>query len=260
MENVKLVSWFENINFEEGVYIGPEEYPNNGFEQQYFAVRNAENRIYSDSELRSLPYLKIHRHAKEWTQRAKSFERVIKYFKMKNVATFLDLGCGNGWFTNQLSEIDHSEVVGVDVNLFELKQAARVFAKKNLKFVNADIFKLDFPEELFDVIVLNASVQYFNDLEKLTHRLFTMMKGNGELHFIDSPFYSTTESEAAERRTQVYYHSMGFPKMASHYFHHKFDELKALNYDVLYHPEKKNRMKQLVYGRDIPFPWIRIRK
>ena len=110
----------------------------------------------------------------------------------------MDLGSGNGWFTGQFSNSFDHNFYCVDVNLTELTQGRRVFNSDQIKFIYADIFTSNIPKALFDVVIINAAVQYFPDLTKLVDQILVLLKDNGELHIIDSPFYSDSEVENAK--------------------------------------------------------------
>jgi ubiquinone/menaquinone biosynthesis C-methylase UbiE len=173
----------------------------------------------------------------------------------------LDLGCGNGWLSSQLSKSAHT-VIGVDKNLHELKQAARIFSQNSrLSFFDADIFSAPFTFEYFDAIVLASAIQYFQDLPLLISTLMKYLKPQGEIHVIDSPLYSNDELEAATQRSQHYYTSLGFPEMASRYFHHHESTLKHVGAKMLYSPRSfSSRLNHLLGNNDSPFPWNVITK
>jgi SAM-dependent methyltransferase len=245
----------------DGVYILTEI--NNEFETIYLKVREKEKRIYLDEELIKLPFASVSNpHKNEWDLRAKSFQRFKGYFETKKEElNILDLGCGNGWFCGQLSRSINHNFYCVDVNLSELTQASRVFNSGQIKFIYADIFRADIPPTYFDIIIINAAVQYFPDLKKLIDRIFTLLNANGEIHIIDSPVYKSTEVENAGQRTINYYSLMEFQEMAEHYHHHTWDELSGYNYDILFKPHSfVNRLKRLFSINDSPFPWIKISK
>ena len=100
----------------DGIYILSEI--NNEFENIYLKVREKENRTYSSTELKKLPFAsKTNPHKKEWDLRAKSFLRLKKYLNNKKAnSNILDLGCGNCWLTGQLSNTFNFNFYCVDVN------------------------------------------------------------------------------------------------------------------------------------------------
>ncbi|MBO6494016.1 MULTISPECIES: methyltransferase domain-containing protein [Roseivirga] len=223
------------------------------FENDYISLRRKEGRILTNSKVSKLPSVpKDDPHYSEWKLREKSTNRFLSYLKKRNSeGPILDLGCGNGWFTNKLSEHKTGVVIGMDINLSELKQASATFTKNSLTFCYGDILDQPFKKNTFDIITLNASVQYFDDFQQLTNYLISLLRDNGELHILDSPFYNSKNVVAAKNRTFRYYSSIGFESFAENYQHRKWSELKAFNYKLLYSPKVWNRIVP-----DSPFPWI----
>jgi ubiquinone/menaquinone biosynthesis C-methylase UbiE len=171
----------------------------------------------------------------------------------------LDLGCGNGWFCGQLSRSFNHHYFCTDVNLVELKQGRKIFNSEQIKFIYADIFSAEFPHTAFDIITVNAAVQYFPDLKRLLDRLIKLITATGEIHVIDSPFYSKSEAINAKKRTMDYYSSIGFPEMAEKYFHQTYEDLSNFNYRTLYKPQALlTKLTNLFLTKDSPFPWIKI--
>jgi ubiquinone/menaquinone biosynthesis C-methylase UbiE len=234
-------------------YLTPE---NPKFSMYYLDVREKENRVLSDTQVRKLPYLDIH----EWAFRIKPTERFTNYIDSKDdELQILTIGCGNGWFSNKIAEVsEKNQVIGLDVNCEELEQAARIFKKKNLSFVYADIFKVSEQlEAQFDIIALNGAIQYFEDFEALMTLLQSFLKPKGEIHIIDSPFYKTGEISTAKERTNAYYTELGVPEMAAHYYAHDLNLIK--NFDVLY-TYKRNIINKILGRKDSPFSWYRFIK
>jgi len=261
---IKLQNSLINLakyNKDEGVFIlSP---INSIFEDIYLNVREKENRIYSDSELKSLPFASSSNpHKNEWDLRAKSFQRFKKYLKTKKQKlNILDLGCGNGWFSGQLSRTFDHNFYCADVNLTEMKQGRKVFNSENIKFVYADIFNAEIPQTSFDMITVNAAVQYFPDLKRLLKKLTALICENGEVHILDSPFYSKSDAVNAKKRTMDYYSAIGFKEMADNYYHHTWDELSEFKFEILYQLNSiSNKIKRLILKADSPFPWIKIIK
>jgi len=230
------------------------------FEDQYIALRKKEGRIYSDEELLGLPAIAAnHQHYDEWKIRKNSAERLIRALKgKKKQISILEVGCGNGWLSFQLAQISNSEVTGIDINSLELNQACRVFSKQeNLKFIAGDLRSDILKENSFDFIVFAASIQYFSPIDELLKTALGHLKESGEIHIIDSFFYTQNELHKAKNRTVKYYNTIGFPQMSSYYFHHSKESLSGFNYLIL------NKL-QMIYSKILrnrpTLPWIMIRK
>lgn len=243
----------------DGVFILSEI--NDIFESVYLKVRAEENRIYSDDEVNKLPFASnSNPHYREWLLRTRSFIRFQDYLKTKNDnLNILDLGCGNGWLSGYLAKGFNHKFYCVDVNLTELKQGARVFKLENVKFVYANILNANFKANLFDLIILNASIQYFPEFSILFDMLLTILKPDGEINIIDSPFYTREQLGGARERTVAYYKSIGFLDMAKYYFHHCYEDLKKYKYTIMFNPNSVSvKLKRMLWKKDSPFPWIRL--
>lgn len=243
----------DHIRQKNGVFLASK--PTNDFSDAYIKVRQNEGRIYSDDELTGLPQIATnHRHADEWKLRQKSARRFADYLeKNKQDALLLEIGCGNGWFTRWCAK-HVKTAVGIDVNHQELEQAARVFESNNIHFAYWNIFSDNPFNAKFDVIVLNAVIQYFPNFEKLLSCLKKHLSPGGEIHILDSPFYQANAVDLAKQRTQAYYQKAGVPEMAEHYFHHSIDAIS--DFEVLYQPSQ-NKLKRLIKGKDMPFGWYK---
>ena len=227
------------------------------FERQYISLRKEEGRIYTDEEVASLPFLiKRNLFKKEWEIRGNSCRRLVKYLGSKQrKLKILEVGCGNGWLTNQLAGIKETHVTGIDINKTELEQALRIFQRSNLKFIYADI-QAGILEKDFDIIVFAASFQYFNPVQKILAACFDHLNNSGEVHIIDTKFYTPAESIEARQRSRNYFQRIGFPQMNEYYFHHSLHDLLPYQHIVLFNPA--NIIDRFFYKH--PFPWICIKK
>lgn len=233
------------------------------FEAPYIALRQKEGRIYSIEQIRRLPLAeKTDPLLWEWKIRKHSADRFTAYFREKKFRHVLEIGCGNGWFSNYMAKNTGAEkVTGLDLNEFELKQAAEAFNSPKLSWIYADIFSTDLDND-YDVTVLNSSVQYFPDLKKLTGRLNNLLRKGGEIHIMDSPFYNTEKEKAeAQKRTEQYYEKIGALVMTGNYFHHLKTSLDEFNPVFLYHPTPYGRLIGKISRKiQSPFPWIMIKR
>lgn len=228
-------------------------------EKIFSAYLKNSKKNYNDDEVKLLPYASQRNpHKSEWEMRIKSFLRFRDYLSKKNKGlNILDVGCGNGWLIGQLAkELDH-EYFGIDIVKTELEKAARLFNRENIHFIYGDISTSSLPSDTFNIIILNSSLSYFKDLEKLLKELLFISKTYGEVHILDTPFYNNNELMYNKNKSLKYFTSIGLPEMASHYFHHTTDEFRYFRYELLFNPNTlKNKLTNYFFGKDSPFPWI----
>ncbi|KYG79452.1 hypothetical protein AWW67_13870 [Roseivirga seohaensis] len=234
-------------------------YPNN-FEESYNLIRKKEERILNLDEIKLLPQTDPqYIHHKEWNQRVGSTNKFLNYIRTKRKPKVLDLGCGNGWLTHKIA-IEADYVTGVDINKLELEQAEQLLSEfKNVKLIYGNILDINF-EDKYDIILLNASIQYFESVPLLLNRLRLNLTNQGEIHILDSPVYgSNREAMNARKRTEEYYNKNDAPHMVKFYFHHTFQSLKGVDYTVMYNPKSiVNRLLKRFIPIS-PFFWVCIR-
>jgi SAM-dependent methyltransferase len=224
------------------------------FEEHYHNVRLSEQRIYTNQQIAKLPDIEAdHVHAREWIVRKRSSEQVIQLLKKKKAKlNILEVGCGNGWLSAKLSEIENATVTGIDVNRIELMQAVTTFEKKNnLHFIYGDIRTAQLISHNYDIIVFAASIQYFPSLPEIITKALSLLNEDGEIHIVDTPLYDKNEIDNAAMRTKNYYISIGFEEMSSYYFHHSLADLHQFNYKIIHDPKnifsKLKKIKQPFY-------------
>jgi SAM-dependent methyltransferase len=228
----------------------------------YQYVREKEGRLYPDETVMYLPDLPAdHPHKVEWLARTDSTKRLIHYLTgLRSKLLILELGCGNGWLSHNISTIPGMRIWGLDRGSLELTQATRLFSAPNTGFISANIFESPFARNSFDMIILASVIQYFKDLPALIVNLQSLLTKRGEIHLIDSPIYDNKEVISARDRTVTYYTELGLPEMANHYFHHTADELKKFHPHWLYQPGGwRYRLGGLLGRTASPFPWLYIR-
>jgi ubiquinone/menaquinone biosynthesis C-methylase UbiE len=149
-----------------------------------------------------LPRLsKAHPRYREWEGRVTSGSRLIHYLAgNKKAAHILEIGCGNGWLSHQLSSVPGSRVIGLDPNLNELRQAARVFRhQSNLKFIYGDFYSDILQDLSFDIIVMAATVHHFPSLPLIIGDVLPHLRARGELHLLDSCLYKAALQDFPHR-------------------------------------------------------------
>lgn len=227
------------------------------FEQLYLDVRAKEQRVYTDEQVAALPGISVsHPHYVEWQIRKRSADRLVQYLSQKKKPLqILEVGCGNGWLSSMLANVVDAAVTGIDINSQELEQAGRVFRDKaNLAFEYGDIRNRT-AERKFDIIVFAASIQYFESLPDVIGAALRLLSADGEIHIVDTIFYSKNDVDAARQRSADYYSQMGATGMEGLYFHHTLDDVKHFRHKVMYDP--RSLSNKLLQRKD-PFYWLSI--
>lgn len=222
------------------------------FEEEYKNVRKKEGRWLTDDEVKSLPDVRAeHPLAQEWRMRKWMLMQFSDYLADKKPKNVLDIGCGNGWMTNRLSRYC-AKITGLDVGEEELEQAARCFGSEVVNFVCSTDWSL-LPKNHFDIIYFAGSLHYFEPDKEFWEEIMRMLTPKGEIHILETSFYSEQEIGLAKMRTDDYYKRMN---ANVNYYKHLHWEVLPENRDFMYRP---GILQRFFRGRS-PFPWIRIRK
>lgn len=119
-------------------------------------------------------YKKASRHQKEWGN------RLIAQLHLKGNESILDLGCGDGVLTEQLSFlVPNGRVLGIDASAGMI-QTAKKLSRENLEFLQMDIQDMRYANE-FDVIFSNAALHWLRDHASLLRNAYCALKPNGIL-------------------------------------------------------------------------------
>ncbi len=214
----------------EGVKYWEDIESNQEKESVYLKTRDKESRLLDDELVSSLPNLPDGQvNSEEWKSRKKSVQRLTALLKSDKPLRVLDVGCGNGWMTKEVIQaVPDAKVFGVDLNQKELEQAVRITNGLNAEFHYMDLLKnCPFEEEYFDIILFNASIQYFDNLDKLFEKCKVLLQLTGRIIINDSPIYGSAEdSKSASNRSKLYYARLGVDVMSDYYFHHTRSDLE----------------------------------
>ncbi|PXF63867.1 malonyl-ACP O-methyltransferase BioC [Kangiella spongicola] len=108
------------------------------------------------------------------------FER-LDYFKLEP-KKIVDLGCGTGVFTRQLSErFPAAEVTGVDIAEGMIEWCKQQSSAE--QYVCANALALPFEDNSVDLIFSNLSIQWVENLQDLFNELNRVLKPEGLLLF-----------------------------------------------------------------------------
>jgi SAM-dependent methyltransferase len=176
------------------------------FITDYEFIRAAEGRGSEGSDFYlELPYRDLSgNNAGQWAIRARTF-CYIEHRILQPLATrvgrklrILDLGAGNGWMSYRLALAGH---VPVAVDLLTNDQdglGAAAHFRKGLSSlfvrVQAELDDLPFAEDVFDVVIFNASFHYSEHYETTFAEALRCTRPGGLIIIADTPWYSRDES------------------------------------------------------------------
>jgi ubiquinone/menaquinone biosynthesis C-methylase UbiE len=118
-----------------------------------------------------------------WSDHVARYEFAANYVKDKKV---LDIACGTGFGSKILQEKGATGVFGVDLSKEAIGFANEKYGGNRLEFMIGDILKIDFPDDLFDVIVSFETIEHVKQHEKVLWELRRVLKPSGLL-IISSP-------------------------------------------------------------------------
>lgn len=99
-----------------------------------------------------------------------------------NSKRIIDLGCGEGTRLSLLKTESSSKLVGVDISSTALKIAKK--AHKNIEFIEADLEKLPFKDEEFDLVYSAYVLEHISDPNKVVNEAVRVLSEKGYLILI----------------------------------------------------------------------------
>lgn len=100
--------------------------------------------------------------------------------------SILDIGCGNGYFTKQLSaQFPEKQFTAIDISS-ELITAAKTYnASPQIVYQQDDLFKFESIEP-YEVVVMRLIVQHLGDFKKILKRAHDLLIPGGTLIILDA--------------------------------------------------------------------------
>jgi SAM-dependent methyltransferase len=172
------------------------------FMQDYEHIRAVEGRGSENQEFYlGLPYKDSSgRNSGQWHIRARSWDCLINHVLEKpgSRRTVLDIGAGNCWMSFRLALLGYRPVAvdlltnendGLGAAVHYQDSLAEVFPR-----FQAEITRLPFQNEQFDVVIFNASFHYSEDYEAGLREAFRCLRRGGLVIISDTAWYSREES------------------------------------------------------------------
>jgi SAM-dependent methyltransferase len=176
------------------------------FIREYELVRAKEGRGSTSSNYYlELPFRDLNdRNSWQWAIRARTWRHMVRHVLPGIESLYpqgcdvLDIGAGNGWLSYRMNLRGH-RLVAVDLleNGVDGLGAARHYlaciSRPFLRF-QAEMDRLPFAPEQFDVAIFNASFHYSVDYRQTLTEALRCLRRPGHVIIADSPFYSSDDS------------------------------------------------------------------
>jgi len=135
-------------------------------------------------------------------------------YHLKQGGAILDVGCGEGILLRRLGPTNYSKYVGIDLSQAAIDKASQ-WQNEQVQFLRADVESYT-PTELFDVIVFNESLYYFQQPLGVVERYVQALKEGGI--FVVSTYMSAKRAVSILERLKESYRLL--------------DEVKTIHQDV----------------------------
>lgn len=106
--------------------------------------------------------------------------RAIENLELPQLGLLLDIGCGQGYLLKLIDETHKNlELIGVDLNIKDLKRAKKRCFNKNFEFVLADASCLPFKNGCFDRVACTAVLEHVVDEKKVLQEIWRILDERG---------------------------------------------------------------------------------
>jgi SAM-dependent methyltransferase len=173
-----------------------------GFMGEYERIREAEGRGSESADFYlGLPYRDTSgRDRAQWQMRARSYDYLVRHLLdgTERGGRILDLGAGNGWMSYRLALAGYRpcavDLLTNDRDGLGASRHYQACLPQLFPRVQAEIGRLPFADEQFDVVVFNASFHYAEDCETSLRETLRCVKAGGLVIISDTPWYAREES------------------------------------------------------------------
>lgn len=105
-------------------------------------------------------------------------EKINLHFNKTKPNQILDIGCGAGFLSNALA-MSGFQVTGIDASKESLLVAQRHDSTKSVQYLEADAYKIPFPDHSFDVITAMDFLEHVEHPELIVKEVSRLLKPNG---------------------------------------------------------------------------------
>ena len=132
---------------------------------------------------------------------------IMKYLNPQNHEKILDVGCGIGYYSFELVAKFNCQVEGIDIDKEDIEIANEIRDLTECGDVNfkvQSVLKLDFPDNVFDKIILSEVLEHIRNDRKALEEVHRVLKPNGYL-VITVPYANVVEeyNEQKSKKSRI---------------------------------------------------------
>lgn len=182
------------------------------FEERYIPIKKST--VFDDIEnYELLPINPSTNFPFEWMMRQEGLSIIKHELINKQNLNVLEVSTFNGWLTHHIHNMGHNTVT-VDYftdEIFGLKSKFK-YENNNWCAIQCNVEDLSFLKPVFDVIIFNHAIQFFDDTNKIISQLKTLLKPGGKIFFLGLLFFINSEQKRKEVETYCnnHYQKYGF--------------------------------------------------
>ena len=108
------------------------------------------------------------------------YKEIVKRVMSLPGEKILDLGCGNGNIISLLKDKRKGDYYGADISAKMIQEAKKRLGP-DVELKVADVVKLPYESEMFDIIICNASFHHYTEPDKAAEEMKRVLKKGGVL-------------------------------------------------------------------------------
>ena len=114
-------------------------------------------------------------------------KKLDSFLKQNKDTKILDVGTGNGNFIRVITSLIHdfSEIIGIDLIEGSIEGCKKNFKDERINFFRMDALKMDFEDNVFDIVCLSNSLHHLEDINGVLIEMERVLKPGGALLFCE---------------------------------------------------------------------------
>lgn len=194
--------------------------------------------------------------AENWDNYAVHDQKMISFLlnkiNIKNEDTILDVGCGTGAISFNLSKLTSNKVTAIDLSNKMIEIASNKKHDDNLNFICCDFYNYKFDEK-FDKIIVFDAYPHFIETDKFKSALINNLKDNGFFVIMHDLGRGKLQSVHEGRNVSCISRKISDPLTESKFYEDEFDLISASENEDFYFlmMQKKGNSKDILLDKEL---------